>query len=422
MAVGVSGGSWGSAARMNNVARTTSRLESVNRSTRLIFLAPGDVRKARVEPISWMRTCEAFAARGVRVTLMCFRVQRRDGVARAQVFRHFDVAETFRIVEVPTPFKDLGSTPVFRVTALVAASVFATLTSATAGLGGRRSVVYGRSPVMLAPFAALRRLLPAARRPALIYETHTMLTKSNLRRAHRVDLIVVNSDKLAGDLRGVLGERAPTIAHIPLPPFNDVHPVRMIAARRRLGLPEGAAIGCYSGKMVEDQVEFLLRTAAATARLVPGFRLLMVGGNAAILQSAKKRAADFGVEDHVIFAGFVEPGMVATYQSAANVLVFHMSERLTHFDYCTPAKGFEYQAIGRPIVAMDIPLFGEVFGRDGERAIHVRERTPEALAAGIRRAFSLDGEAVDMGARARAWVQERTWQRRADAVLELLEL
>ena len=35
----------------------------------LLFLAPGDVRKARVEPISWMRTCDAFAATGIDVTL-----------------------------------------------------------------------------------------------------------------------------------------------------------------------------------------------------------------------------------------------------------------------------------------------------------------------------------------------------------------
>src|SRR5437870_2653090 len=47
---------------------------------RLIFLAPGDVSKGRVEPISWMRTCEAYAGHGLEVTLTTLRTRRPDSV------------------------------------------------------------------------------------------------------------------------------------------------------------------------------------------------------------------------------------------------------------------------------------------------------------------------------------------------------
>ena len=57
----------------------------------LLFLAPGDVRKARVEPISWMRTCEAFAARGLRVTLVTLRVRYPDAVNREAIWDHFGI-------------------------------------------------------------------------------------------------------------------------------------------------------------------------------------------------------------------------------------------------------------------------------------------------------------------------------------------
>jgi glycosyltransferase involved in cell wall biosynthesis len=113
---------------------------------------------------------------------------------------------------------------------------------------------------------------------------------------------------------------------------------------------------------------------------------------------------------------------VTLYQSAADVLLFHMSERLTHFEYCTPAKGYEYMAAGRPIVGTDIPLFEEVFGADGERALRVRERTPAAVAGAIRRALDLPDGAREMTDRAQAWIRGRTWQGRADATLERLGL
>jgi glycosyltransferase involved in cell wall biosynthesis len=93
----------------------------------------------------------------------------------------------------------------------------------------------------------------------------------------------------------------------------------------------------------------------------------------------------------------------------------------TTFDYCTPSKGYEYQAARRPIVATDIPLFEEQFGGDGERAIRVREHKPEAFADGVLKALSLEDGGEAMTARAAAWVEQRTWQARVDAILAALQ-
>jgi glycosyltransferase involved in cell wall biosynthesis len=100
--------------------------------------------------------------------------------------------------------------------------------------------------------------------------------------------------------------------------------------------------------------------------------------------------------------------------------VFHMSESLPHYPYCTPAKGFEYQAMARPIVATDIPLFEEVFGEDGERAVRVRERTPAALADAIEATLRLEDGGRSMAQRAKKWVAPRTWDARVEAVLGAL--
>ena len=71
----------------------------------LLFLAPGDAAKGRVEPISWMRTCEAFADAGLAVTLKTLRVRRPDGVTADGLWDHYGIAETFRVVATRTALR-----------------------------------------------------------------------------------------------------------------------------------------------------------------------------------------------------------------------------------------------------------------------------------------------------------------------------
>jgi glycosyltransferase involved in cell wall biosynthesis len=390
------------------------------RKLSLLFLAPGDVSKGRVEPISWMRTCEAFAARGFDVTLLALGPRNTEGVPRSAVWRHFDVAPIFRLRVAPSPLPPDASDRVFRVWAASAASVAAASTLVSQIFRPRPRVVYFRTPVQLAPFVLARRLLPTARRPVLVFETHALPPRSTWRLIRGADVIVANSLRLADDLRCLAGVPSERIVHAPLGPFNrvDRHPRNW--ARARLGLPSGARIACYTGKHVEAQNEFLLRAAREAAVRVSDFKLLLVGGNKRILAWTARRIEELGLRDTVLLPGFVPPADISIYQAAADVLVFHMDASLRHFNYCTPAKGFEYQAAGRPIVATEIPLYEEVFGKDGERAFRVSERTPKALAEGIARALSLDESSRAMSERAAAFVHDRTWSSRVDRVIGAL--
>lgn len=385
-----------------------------------MFLAPGDVRKGRVEPISWMRMCSAFAARGLDVSLVGVASRIPDGVRLADVWTHFGIAPEFRIRMIPTGLDGGASVLAFRLWAGLAATGLALLTLAGRMLDRRKLVVYARSPVLAAPFAALRHALPRARRPLVVLETHALPDRLGARVARLVDLVVVTSRALERDVVDRLGLPRGHVLYVPLGPYNDIRRHPRLEARAQLGLPAESAIACYTGKMLEDQNEFLLETAAAVKQRQPRFRLMLVGGNPSILEWTRSRVRDMELEDEVIVAGFVEPSRIDLYQAAADVLVFHMSSDLLHYEYCTPAKGFEYQAAGRPIVATDIPLFEEVFGSDGDRAIRVRERTPAALARAIEHALTVEAGGSAMAERAAAWVGGRTWERRADAVLEAL--
>jgi glycosyltransferase involved in cell wall biosynthesis len=387
----------------------------------LLYLAPGDVSKGRVEPILWMRTCEAYARQGLDVTLVTLRLRRPDGVPDPEIWRHFGIEECFKIVTFPTRLDHDSPVWVFRLWAGAAGALVAAQSALSTILGRRRvPIVHARAPVLLSPFVALRRAVPRSRRPMLVFETHALPNPRNAWVVRGADLIVVNSERLALDIQKVFGLPKARVLHAPLPPHNPVRPRSRSAARRRLQLGDDAAVACYTGKMTRDHNAFLLQAAAETARRVDKFQFLLVGGNPGILDWTRRRVDELDLADVVRLVGFVPPSTVDGYQSAADVFVYHMPENVGIFPYTTPAKAYEYQAMLRPVVATDFPLFNEVFGEDGERAIRVMDRTPAGLAEGIALAFELGKSGDAMVERAASFVRERTWASRSAAILDAL--
>jgi glycosyltransferase involved in cell wall biosynthesis len=387
----------------------------------VLFLAPGDVSKGRVEPISWMRTCEAYARHGFDVTLATLRVRRPDAIADDEIWGHFGVDECFRIVTLPTRLDRDASVPAFRLWA-GAAGVALAAESTAGALQARKhlSIVHARAPVLLAPFAVARHALPRSRRPLLVFETHALPKRINAWIVRSADLVVVNSEKLATEVKEMFELSGRRVLHAPLPPYNPVRPHPKMLARQDLGLEADAAVACYSGKMTQDNNQFLLAAASEVSQRVERFRMLLVGGNPAVLVWTRRRVSELRLDDVVILSGFVAPAQVELYQSAADVLVNRIPETMGTIPYATPAKLYEYQAIGRPIVATDFPLFDEVFGSNGDRAIQVVDRTPHGLADGIVAAFALPHEGTAMAERAVAFVRGRTWSTRTASILKAL--
>ncbi|CAN5669149.1 hypothetical protein BH18ACT13_BH18ACT13_01780 [soil metagenome] len=400
--------------------RHSERIDARRQRRELIYLAPGDVSKGRVEPILWMRTCEAYAQQGLNVTLMSLRIRRPDSIRPGEVWEHFGLERSFRIAQFPTMLKHDGSVAAFRLWAVAAASAAAGLCSARSVAFRASPIVHARAPVLLAPFIGLKRVLPRGSRPRIVFETHALPTQQSAWVVRQSDLVVVNSQALAADLADAFGIPSARLLYAPLPPHNLVHPEPRDHARAAIGVSPSDTIACYTGKMTREHNEFLLATAAEVAPRIERFRMLLVGGNPSIVDWTRSRMDSMRLRNTVILTGFVPPAKISAYQSAADVLLYHMPETMGNFAYTTPAKGFEYQAVERPIVATDFPLFHEVFGDDGERAIRVRDRTPVGLADGIVRALGLGDDGRAMTGRAASFVRGRTWQRRATQILEAL--
>jgi glycosyltransferase involved in cell wall biosynthesis len=368
-----------------------------------------------------MRTCEAFATRGLEVTLASLKVRFPDAVRGDEIWSHFGIAPTFRVVGVPTPLTTRSSAGAQRTATTLASAGLTPWALGSAYARRRRLIIYARTPAMLAPFSAIRRLVPGRHRLVLVYETHTLPPTRARRIVGSADLVVVNSRRLEHDVATQLGLQPKRVLHAPLPAYAPTRVHSKENARRELVLPQEASIACYTGKMTDEQCGFLLRVGALIRDRIPGSLLVLVGGNPEILPRVKRRRDALGLRDAVLLSGFVSPATAALYQSAADVLLLYMDSDLPHFEYCTPAKGLDYQAAGRPIVARDLPLFEEVFGADGERAVRVSDVTPEGFAHAIERTLTLEDGGRAMTDRALAWIADRSWQARVDAVLDALD-
>jgi glycosyltransferase involved in cell wall biosynthesis len=113
---------------------------------------------------------------------------------------------------------------------------------------------------------------------------------------------------------------------------------------------------CYLGVMgFQDGVDYLLRALRHLVCTVgrTDFLCVLVGSGDA-LASLKSLALELGLADYVLFAGWVDYTEVARYLSAAHICVAPEPSN-SYNDRSTAIKVMEYMALGKPIVAFDLP-------------------------------------------------------------------
>jgi len=140
----------------------------------------------------------------------------------------------------------------------------------------------------------------------------------------------------------------------------------------------------------------------------------VVGGHPAEHDRARVEAlaTTLLVRDRVRFTGQLPPADVPAQLRAASILVLPNTPSAISERYTSPLKLFEYMALGRPIIASDLPAIREVL-TDGETAILVAPGNPAALAAAITRLVAEPVLAARLASAAHALSAQYTWDRRA---------
>ncbi len=189
-----------------------------------------------------------------------------------------------------------------------------------------------------------------------------------------------------------------------LPPAEEL--------RRQLGLPQGP-LALYTGHLYAGRGMEILEYLAVHA---PQVHFVWLGGRPADVDAWRGRAAILGLANLQV-AGFVENRLIPAYQSAADVLLMPYERVITTSsggntaDICSPMKMFEYMAAGRAILSSDLPVLGEVL--NAGNALLLPPEEPQAWLAALLRLVEDAPLRQQLGSRARADVEQYTWQARA---------
>jgi glycosyltransferase involved in cell wall biosynthesis len=211
----------------------------------------------------------------------------------------------------------------------------------------------------------------------------------------RSRVVIVICQELENTVRGI-DPNVPTVLIENAPGSGDA-PTQGTgrAVRERLGLDELAPVVLYTGTFEHYQGLDLLYAAMKIVTMRrPDARLVMVGGEPAQVEAARREVQSLGITQAVIFTGQRPAEEIPACLDAATLLA---SPRSTGTN--TPLKIYQYLRSGRPIVATRLRTHTQVLEDD---TAFLAEPTPEAFAATILTALDDPAAAAAIGNRARA--------------------
>ena len=187
------------------------------------------------------------------------------------------------------------------------------------------------------------------------------------------------------------------------------------SARRQLSLPEAPTVLCTGHLYAGRGADLFLKLAAK----FPQFSFVWVGGRPADVDAWKGRAANLA---NVTFTGFVPNERIPLYQSAADVLLMPYERSVTTSSggntagICSPMKMFEYMAAGRAILSSDLPVLHEVLNETS--AVFCPQEQVEPWESALGGLLADPQRRQALGDRARAVVEQYSWVKRAQRILE----
>jgi glycosyltransferase involved in cell wall biosynthesis len=196
-------------------------------------------------------------------------------------------------------------------------------------------------------------------------------------------------------------------------PKRFLAPIDSGAVRRQCGLDGKTVVGFVGWFDRWDRLELLMDAVKALSVRHPGLSLLLVGDGPVTAQLRAKAARE-GLDRQVIFSGAVPRAQVPAYIGAMDICVLPDSNR-----FGSPMVLFEFMAMGRPVLAPDVPPVRDVI-RDGENGIVIRPGAG-SLQDALGRLLDDPVRRAVVGSRARESVlRQHTWDATARQIVALV--
>jgi len=166
------------------------------------------------------------------------------------------------------------------------------------------------------------------------------------------------------------------------------------AIRTKHGIARETPLVLYTGTFEHYQgLDLLYAAMQRVIKARPDAQLVLVGGEPAQVEAARKEIAALGLSDSVVLTGQRPAEEIPAYLDAATLLV---SPRSTGTN--TPLKIYQYLRSGRPIVATNLRTHTQVLAED---TAFLAEPTADGFAATILAALNDPARAASIGAHAR---------------------
>lgn len=188
-------------------------------------------------------------------------------------------------------------------------------------------------------------------------------------------------------------------------------------ARSSLGLPQRFT-AVYTGHLYQGRgVAMILELA----KLNRSSSFVVAGGEPPAVSTWRDKADSAGL-DNVLFLGFIPNQDLPLVQAAADV--FLMPHELRVIDssgsniapFTNPMKAYEYMAVGKPILASELPIIREML--NDEIAILIEPEDIDAWDQAFKRVQQDESLQTRMGDAAREHVTQFTWQARSERILK----
>lgn len=145
--------------------------------------------------------------------------------------------------------------------------------------------------------------------------------------------------------------------------------------------------------------------------------LLVIGGTGPLENELKQMAEDMGIDDNVIFTGFIPNEFLAPYYQASDLVVMPTQE-LEGFGLVT----VEAMACGVPVVATPVGGNIEVLG-GFDKTLLTADKGADAIAQTILGLYKDKARLSAITNRCREYVEQNyTWQKAADRLLQIFTL
>lgn len=363
----------------------------------IIYLHNQRLMGGKAHDIVIMRTCYALARAGHRVKIITGRPAGHD-----DIFSYYGIA--------PVPEMEIVQVPMLRGKPFSWHAIFnyfSLLKILSLKKGSQAPDIIYLREIKLARFLLrFRKLLKLP----LVIEVHDMKIKKFYDTCpekdpcehyvfHRADGIVVLLNTFADILRETYGIKGIPVAKVPL--AAEKIPFRHAKSDQRI-------IG-YIGQLYPMQgVDILIEAM----KYIPGARLSIIGGGEKDLRRLRTLAAEIHVAERVDFHGFVSPRMAMEKAMKSDVMVICALDRGKR-RYAAHTKLYEYMAMGKPIVAVDLPSVREEV-TEGRDAILARPEDPKDLAEKISLVLDNRALAESLAIGAYTSADEFSWEKRAE--------